>query len=194
MIELLIGKIIQHSPTFITLNVNGVGYGLHMSLQGSQGLLEGQEVSLHTYLSVKEDSLTLFGFQETLEKDLFLKLIEVNGVGPKLAQRLLSESRPEMIVDLVLREDEAGLTKLKGIGKKTAGLLILHLKSKVSEMKLGMQDTLGQANPLVHDAIQALMSLGLKEPGARKAVEKALKTSGSDIDLSKLITEALRHS
>lgn len=194
MIESLTGKIISHTPTFIVLDVNGVGYGLNLSLQASTGLIVGQQLTLHTYLSVKEDSMTLFGFQDLLEKDLFLKLIEVNGIGPKLAQRLLSESTPATIIDLVVREDEAGLTRLKGIGKKTAGLLVLHLKSKLVGLQLSSQSSEAQANPVAHDAIAALMSLGLKDAGARKAVDKALKQLGPDAELSLIITEALRFS
>tara|TARA_B110000483_G_C18193488_1_gene541996 strand:- start:1028 stop:1609 length:582 start_codon:yes stop_codon:yes gene_type:complete len=193
MIEMLTGKILNHSPTLVVLDVLGVGYGIHMSLKGSLGLIVGQQISLHTFLSVKEDSLTLFGFQDPSEKSIFLKLIGVNGIGPKLAQRILSETTPADIVNLVLREDETGLTKLKGVGKKTAGLLILHLKSKVQGLLL--TDNSIPINPILLDAISALCSLGLKEPTAKKAVEKAMKKSDSaKMNLSTIITEALKFS
>ena len=196
MIEFLTGKIARHSPTHVILDVNGVGYGLNMSLQGSTGLTPGQAVSLHTYLSVKEDSMTLFAFQEQLEKDLFLKLIDVTGIGPKLAQRVLSETTPSKIIDLIVKEDELGLTKLKGIGRKTAGLLVLNLKSKLLEVQLNNHSSESLVNPIAADAISALTSLGLKEPSARKAVDKALKMASKDgiseIDLSQLITQALK--
>ncbi len=111
MIEYLLGKLIHKTPTSGVVNVNGIGYGVQMTLRTSSQLTQGSDVELHCFLAVKEDSLTLFGFSTTDEKKVFLLLIEVNGIGPKMAQRLLSECSPNDLVRLVATEDVVGLTK-----------------------------------------------------------------------------------
>ncbi len=193
MIEMLFGRVVDLKPTKVIINANGVGYGAEVTLSCSHQLQKGEDVSLYTYLAVREDALTLFGFLNELEKEMFLLLIEVNGVGPKLAQRILSEISPTDLAERIASENIVALTKLKGIGKKTAELLVLQLKSKLSKWAaLELQGS--PLDQVASEAVMALISLGVKDLTARKAVEKAEKILGENRDIATLITEALRHS
>jgi Holliday junction DNA helicase RuvA len=203
MIEQLTGVVVRHSPTFLVLDVQGVGYGLHVSLPCASAHLLGAKASFPCYLAVREGAMDLYGFSDWTEKEVFLALITVSGIGPKLAQRVLSECTPAQFVDWIGRGNFAALTKLKGVGKKTAELMVLELKSKLARL----QGTLGHlhsdlmaqgelSSPLVspdqEEAFLALVALGLKDLQARKAVEAASKQLGADAELGALIATALR--
>jgi Holliday junction DNA helicase RuvA len=192
MIEYLKGKIIDWQATKLVIDVSGIGYGINVTVPCAASAKLNEDVGLFTYLAVKEDSLTLFGFLGLLEKNIFLELISVNGVGPKMGQRILSEVKPQTLVDLICTENVDGLVKLKGVGKKTAELLVLQLKTKLS--KWAVESGVEMLSPVGSEATQALISLGLKDVAARKAVEKALKGLGEGVEVAELITEALRHS
>ena len=126
MIEILSGILKIKHPTFAVIDCNGVGFGVQISTRTGESLPEiGVQVSLFTHLVVREDSLTLFGFSEIAEKELFLKMIDVNGIGPKMAQRILSSVSPSSFLDMIAREDKNALSKIKGIGKKTVEQLII---------------------------------------------------------------------
>ncbi len=196
MIEMLRGVVAHKTPLCVVLDCQGVGYGVQVTSRcGEMVPGVGQELSLFTHLVVREDSLTLFGFIDPQEKEVFLNMIEVTGVGPKLAQRILSSVDPGDLLSLIAREDHRGLSKIKGIGKKTSELLVLALKDKALALS-----ALGADNkprlllpPTQQEAILALHTLGVKEPTASKAVDAAIASLGPDCDSGKLITEALRH-
>jgi Holliday junction DNA helicase RuvA len=177
------------------IECGGVGYGVNVSARTGDLLpAEGSEVAMLTHLVVREDSLTLYGFLELQEKELFLNLIDVTGIGPKMAQRILSSISPNDLLSLIAMEDSKGLSKIKGIGKKTSELLVLALKDKA----LSISATAGEKSSLAlpfaqQEAILALHALGVKEPVAKKAVEKAVEALGHGADVGKLIAEALRH-
>ena len=194
MIERIRGILLEKHPTLAIVECGGLGYGVNVSARTGETLpAVGQEAILLTWLQVREDGMQLFGFSGPQEKELFLKMIDISGVGPKMAQRILSGVSPADFLGMIAREDHAALSKIKGIGKKTSELLVLGLKDHA----LALGAIAGGASQSLlptaqQEAILALHSLGVKDPGARNAVEKAAKLLGN-VDAAKLIPEALRH-
>ncbi|MDR1759451.1 MAG: Holliday junction branch migration protein RuvA [Fibrobacter sp.] len=194
MIEQLRGILIQKHPTFAVVDCGGVGYGLQITTRTSETLPpEGSEATLMTHLVVREDSMTLFGFAAAGEKELFLQMIEVNGIGPKMAQRILSSVSPQEFLGFIAREDRIQLGKIKGIGKKTAEMLLLALKDKAQLLSLAESAASAPVSSALQEAHLALISLGVKDPAARKAAEKAFEILGKEASASALIPEALKH-
>lgn len=195
MIERIRGILIEKHPTLAIVDCGGVGYGLNISARCGETLPEvGTEVKLLTWLQVREDAMQLFGFSNPQEKELFLRMIDISGIGPKMAQRILSGIAPSDFLGIIAREDLVALSKIKGIGKKTAELLVLELKGHALQLSAlegpGAVATLPSAQ---QEAILALHSLGVKDPGARQAVDKAMQVLGPAADVAKIISEALRH-
>lgn len=195
MIELLHGKVAVKHPTFVVIECAGVGYGVQVSARTGELIPEaGNEITLLTHLIVREDAMILFGFIDEQEKELFLKMIEVNGVGPKMAQRILSSVSPSDLLSMIAREDKASLSKIKGVGKKTVEQLVLSLKDKATALAA----TGDAAETIVlssaeQEAILALHTLGVKDQPAKDAVKKAVEILGTGTDVAKLIPEALKH-
>ena len=195
MIERVRGILVHKTPLMAVVECGGVGYGVNVSARTGERLPnEGSEISLLTHLIVREDSLTLYGFFDVQEKELFLNMIEVNGIGPKMAQRILSSISPNDFLSLIAMENSAGLSKIKGIGKKTSEMLVLALKDKALSISAVAGENSSLAMPYAEqEAVLALHTLGVKDPGAKKAVEKAVEILGKNADSGKLIAEALRH-
>ena len=201
MIERIRGVLVQKSPTFVVVECAGVGYGINISAFTAGKLPEeGAEVTLHTNLVVRDDSMTLFGFADTTEKNLFLMLLEVNGVGPKLAQRILSGSTPADLLNMIASDNKASLGKIKGLGKKTCEQMALTLKEKAANMLQALGDVEGSGITSVGaltgaklEAVLALHTLGVKDPAAEKAVVKAVEVLGDGADAAALIPEALKY-
>lgn len=196
MIEQLRGILVQKHPTSAVIDCGGVGYGVQVSTRTGEALpATGTEVTLYTHLVVREDAFTLFGFIDEQEKELFLQMIEVNGVGPKMAQRILSSVTPGDFLAMISRGDRAALGRIKGIGKKTSEMLVLALKDKAAALS---SVTGGNTTELLpaeeQEAVLALHTLGVKEPAASKAVEKAVEILGKGAGVEKIIPEALRHT
>ncbi len=197
MIEYLSGKLIDKSPTKVILLCGGVGYGALISLTTYEQLpdVEG-EASLFTYLAVREDAMTLFGFSEAAERDMFLLLTGVTGVGPKTAIGMLSGMGAEQLRDQIAAGNSAALTTLPGIGKKSAERIVLELRDKIDTVSGGNlplpADGLGKA-VVRGDTLAALVELGYGRPAAERAIRSALK-NGSDVEKSveTLIKAALR--
>jgi len=193
MIRRLRGILAQKTPLLAIIECGGVGYGVNVSARTGEMLPdEGSELVLLTHLVVREDSMTLYGFLDVQEKELFLNMIDVNGIGPKMAQRILSSVSPHDLLSLIAQEDSAGLSRIKGIGKKTSEMLVLALKDKALAISATASGS-AAASFTEQEAILALHTLGVKDPGAKKAVEKAAEILGKGADSGKLITEALRH-
>lgn len=195
MIERLHGILVESHPTFAVVECAGIGYGVQISARtGERMPPEGTEVTIFTHLVVREDAMELFGFADRQEKELFLQMIEVNGVGPKTAQRILSSISPNDFLSIIARGDKAALNKIKGVGKKTAELFILSLKDKAMALSsVGGGETTALLSKNQGEAVQALHTLGVKDPAAQKAVEKAAEILGEEADVTKLIPEALKH-
>ena len=201
MIERIKGILVEKSPTFVVVDVNGVGYGVNISAYTAGKLPEeGAEVLLYTNLVVREDSMTLFGFADKTEKDIFLMLLDVNGVGPKMAQRILSGVSPADLLNMIASDNKAALSKIKGLGKKTCEQMTLSLKEKAATLlqALGNVDgsgvtSIGTLTGAKMEAVLALHTLGVKDPAAEKAVVKATEILGDSADAAALIPEALKY-
>ena len=192
MIEVLSGILKIKNPTFAVIDCNGGGFGVQISTRKGESLPEiGVQVSLFTHLVVREDSLTLFGFSEMAEKELFLKMIDVNGIGPKMAQRILSSVSPSSFLDMIAREDKNALSKIKGIGKKTVEQLIISLKDKATALQ-ALSET-SSFSSAEQEAFLALQTLGVKESAAKEAIKKAKKNLDREANTATLISEALKH-
>lgn len=197
MIAHLRGTLLRKSTQAVILENGGVGYEVHVPLSTFYALPEtGQEVALHIYTHVREDILALFGFHSALEKSLFLMLISVSGIGPKLAVNILSGIGPEEFLNAVATADSLRLQSIPGVGKKTAERIVLELKEK-AQKSLGEIRTPEVAvehapdRRMLEDAVSALVNLGYPAKVARVAVEKA-GAKGKDQRLEELIKEALR--
>lgn len=188
MIDYLEGILRYKSPTFIVVDVGGVGYKINLSLF-SYNLLppEGNQIKINTYLHFREDGLALYGFLAKEERDFFLLLISISKIGPKSALRMLSRVSSSELKKAIKRGDLTTLTDIPGIGKKTAQRLILELKEKIGEeepLEPGKEE-------LVKDALSALVSLGYTQNEARKAVREVISSSKEEMDLTRVIKEAL---
>ncbi len=201
MIEQIRGKLIQKSPTFVVVDVAGIGYGVNVSAR-TGGMLpeENAEVLLYTNLVVREDSMTLFGFADQAEKDLFLMLLDVNGVGPKMAQRILSGVAPADLLNMIASDNKSALGKIKGLGKKTTEQMVLTLKDRAAAMLQALGNVegsgvtgMGILTGAKMEAVLALHTLGVKDPAAEKAVAKAYENLGDSADAAALIPEALKY-
>ena len=201
MIERIHGILVEKSPTFVVVDVQGVGYGVNISAYTAGKLPEeGAEVTLFTNLVVREDSMTLFGFADKTEKETFLMLLEVNGIGPKLAQRILSGVSPADLLNMVASDNKSALGKIKGLGKKTCEQMVLSLKDKAGTMLQALGNVegsgvtdMGALTGAKLEAVLALHTLGVKDPAAEKAVVKAVEVLGDAADAATLIPEALKY-
>ena len=201
MIERIKGVLAEKSPTFVVVDVNGVGYGVNISAYTAGKLPEeGAEVTLYTNLVVREDSMTLFGFADKTEKNIFLMLLDVNGVGPKMAQRILSGVTPADLLNMIASDNKAALSKIKGLGKKTCEQMTLSLKEKAGALLQAFGDVegsgitgMGTLTGAKMEAVLALHTLGVKDPAAEKAVVKAAEILGDSADAAALIPEALKY-
>ena len=179
------------------IDIAGIGYEVSVPLSTFYALPdETEEVTLHIYTHVKEDALKLFGFYTPLEKDIFLLLISVSGIGPKLSLNILSGIGPEELLGAIARKDAVRLQSIPGVGKKTAERIALELGEKaqliMGDMKPTMpQVVVGADKKVLDDAVSALLNLGYSAKLAKNAVGKA-HSGTEDISLESLIKEALR--
>lgn len=189
MIAFLRGKILEKNENLIVLEVNNIGYEVNISMNTYVSIANQSECELYTFLQVKEDGISLFGFYTKQEKELFLNLITVNGVGPKMAITILSGANLTDIVSAIIAEDSTMLSKVKGVGKKTAERIILELKEKVSgDILSGGNDlSLDLTNSLVNDTLMALVTLGLNKTDAMKRIKANL----SDDDTVETLLEKI---
>lgn len=195
MFAYLKGKLAYKDPTFVIIEINGVGYEVKISLNTYSQIKDQENIHLHTYLQVKEDSHTLFGFFEAQEKDLFLKLISISGVGPSTGLMVLSSLGPDEATNAILTEDVRVIQGVKGIGGKTAQRIILELKDKLGkEVASGdrINIPISSASAIRNEALQALVTLGINKSAAQKSIDKILKEKGSEISLEDLIKMALK--
>lgn len=199
MIASLTGILKYKSPTEILIDVHGIGYTVSIPLSTYEKLGDvGSSICLLTHFHVREDAVQLFGFFSDEERRLFKLLISVSGIGPKIAQSILSGMNVEELKSHLLSGDVTALTAIPGVGKKTAERLILELRDKVGKSISGAEpiSSLGMASTTMHaEALQALTSLGYNLQIAEKSIRLVLKeTEGSIISLEELVKRALRHT
>nr|WP_218952891.1 Holliday junction branch migration protein RuvA [Pseudomonas sp. BMW13] len=192
------GTLAEKQPPHLLLDVNGVGYELEVPMTTLYRLpAQGETVTLHTHLMVREDAHLLYGFYEKRDRELFRELIRLNGVGPKLALALMSGLEVDELVRCVQAQDTAALTKVPGVGKKTAERLLVELKDRFKAWEsipaiapLVVEPQLAQAvSSAENDAVSALISLGYKPQEASRAVAAVKEDGMSSEDL---IRRALR--
>lgn len=186
MIAFLVGKVAVKAEGYALLEVSGVGYRLNMSTSSIAALpAVGDEVLVYTHMHVREDEISLFGFESEAEQSTFERLITVSGIGPKVALSVLSSMSAQAVAAAVAAEDVAALSAVPGIGKKTAQRMILDLKGKLSGMGSTPDATAGSLS----EATQALLGMGISSAEA----EAALKGyQGESADVEALIKHALK--
>ena len=197
MIAHLKGILFKKTTQSIIIDVGGVGYEVSVPLSTFYSLPETDEkVSLQIHTHVKDDSLTLFGFNTSLEKTLFLMLVSVSGIGPKLSVNILSGMGPQDLLGAIAHGDAIRLQAIPGIGKKTAERIALELKDRASKALVEMDISpmplpQGEDRRTMDDALSALMNLGYPPKSAKMAIERA-KSRVKEMTLEDLIREALR--
>lgn len=192
MIGYITGKIISKKPTQSLIDVNGIGYLVNTSINTFEKLEEVNEsTSLYTYLSVKEDSLTLYGFHSISEKELFEILISINGVGPKLAQGVLSGISAEEFKDAIAGNNISRLVAIPGVGKKTAERMMVELRDKIDKVSEGDSTIDSKTFTIKDDAVAALIGLGYNQKTADKIIRTLLEKNPS-LTLENLIKESLK--
>jgi Holliday junction DNA helicase RuvA len=196
MIDYLNGKLVHKDPTYVLLDVGGIGYHVNISLQTYSKIRDEEQLRLLTFLHIKEDAHTLYGFKEAHEKRLFLLLISINGVGPNTGLMILSSLSSEEIEQAILSGDVATIQGVKGIGTKTAQRIILELKDKVGKSTSGETAAplgfLQGGNKIREEALQALITLGFPKAVAEKNLSLVLKKSGGNLSLEELIKASLK--
>jgi holliday junction DNA helicase RuvA len=196
LIAYIKGRLFEKHPNRVIVDVNGVGYDVAVPLSTFYGLGEpGSDIALRIHTHVREDALALYGFATPLEQALFERLIDVSGIGPKLALAVLSGIEPQELIHAIQRADIARLTAIPGVGKKTAERISLELKDRLPKAAVV---TAGAAGPaatgadlLRDDLVSALINLGYHRPLADKAADAALKTQ-PDAGFEHALKHALR--
>ncbi|MFN3802089.1 Holliday junction branch migration protein RuvA [Belliella pelovolcani] len=197
MIAYLKGRLVFKDPTYVIIDINGVGYHVKISLQTYSKIKDEEQIMLLTFLHIKEDAHTLYGFKEEAEKKLFLNLISISGVGPNTGLMILSSLSSEELESAIIQEDFKTIQNVKGVGAKTAQRIVLELKDKVKKDAILDSSTshtgfMTQNNKIKEEALQALITLGFPKATAEKNIVTILKKIGSEISLEDLIKASLK--
>ena len=197
MISYLKGKLVLKEPTHILIDVGGIGYHVNISLSTFSDLKDKEDTLIHTYLHVKEDSHTLYGFSNDSEKHMFMHLISISGIGPSTGLMIQSSLTSAELREAIANEDVKTIQGVKGVGAKTAQRVILELKDKMR--KEGFEDLtkemiLPSRNTIKGEALSALVTLGINKNAAEKSINSILKNSGNTITLEELIKLALKNA
>jgi Holliday junction DNA helicase RuvA len=175
MIAHLQGKLVEKNPTEVIIDCNGVGYHVNISLHTYSLLPNSDAIKLFTYLQIKEDSHTLFGFVEKSEREIFKMLLSVSGIGASIARTMLSSLEPKQIIQAIASGDLATIQSIKGIGSKTAQRVLLDLKDKVLKLYDLDEVSMIQNNTNKDEALSALEVLGFVRKSSERVVEKIVK-------------------
>ena len=199
MIAYLRGKVLTTTAETAILDVNGVGYEVYCSGGAFRKITVGQVAELHTYLQVKEDGMTLFGFESVKEKEIFLKLITVSGVGPKMGIAVLATLSADEFAQVIATADVKRISTVKGLGKKTAEKIVLELHGKISaaevmsasgETPMAVESAPQRLSAMDEEAVSALMGLGFTRTESTQAVKKARDLGASTVE--EVIMKALQ--
>jgi Holliday junction DNA helicase RuvA len=192
MINHISGRLIEKFPTHVIIEANGVGYHLNISLNTFSKIGDSESCKLLAYLSIKEDAHTLYGFIDEAEREIFILLISVNGVGPNTARMMLSSLTPDEVVEAIATGDVGLLQGVKGIGAKTAQRIILDLKDKIDSNTTGESGiNSAERNTKKEEALSALLALGFTKASIEKVLRGILKAQPS-LDVEGLIKAALK--
>lgn len=192
MYAYLEGKFTMKNPAQVYVDINGVGYELNISLNTYTDIQNLEKGKLYTYLQIKEDGHTLYGFFDKEEKEIFIQLISVSGVGAATARMMLSHLKPDEVRKAIVQNNVKLLESVKGIGKKTAERLVLELRDKVNKAATDLTIPATAGNRLQQDALNALVSLGISRPQAETAIQKINHIDPNINNLEELIKKALK--
>lgn len=191
MIAHIQGKLVEKTPTEVVIDCGGVGYQINISLHTYSLLPNSDQIKLFTYLQVKEDAHTLFGFVEKSEREIFKMLLSVSGIGASIARTMLSSFEPKQIIQAIASGDVGTIQSIKGIGNKTAQRVILDLKEKVIKLYDLDEVSMVQNNTNRDEALSALEVLGFVRKSSEKIVEKIIKED-PDASVETIIKRALK--
>jgi Holliday junction DNA helicase RuvA len=192
MIAFVRGDFVFKTPALLHVDVHGVGYELQISLNTYSKIQHLEKGQLYTYFHVREDAQTLFGFYDVAEKEIFIQLISVSGIGASTARMMLSSMRPEEIARAILRGDSGLLETIKGIGKKSAERIILELRDRISKSAAESNIAPLINNSLEQDALNALIALGIAKSVAERALKKVLSGEKEIGRVEDVIKKALK--
>ena len=193
MITHIQGRLVEKTPTEVVIDCNGVGYHVNISLHTFSLIPNEENLKLFTFLQIKEDAHTLYGFVEKQERELFKLLISVSGIGANIARTMLSSLAPQQIIQAIASNDVATVQSIKGIGAKTAQRVILDLKDKVLKVYALDEVSLVSNNTNKEEALSALEVLGFARKMAEKAIEKVVKED-PNASVEHLIKQALNQN
>ena len=192
MYEYIKGRLVEKSPSHAVIEVDGIAYFIHISLNTYENIKDSKETKLYIYFQVREDIQQLFGFSHLTERALFLHLISVPGIGPSTGRVMLSSSRPEELQGAILAGDNKTIQKLKGIGPKTAQRLIVELQDKLKKDDILAGDPLvARVSSTYDEAVAALMMLGFTKNQTEKALRAIVKEEDS-LPVEELVKRALK--
>jgi len=192
MYAYLQGKFTYKSPAQVYVDVNGIGFEVNISLNTYSHILNLEQGKLFTHLQVKEDGHVLYGFFDRQEKEVFVLLIGVSGVGAATARMMLSSLKPVEVGQAILQGNVKLLESVKGIGKKTAERLVLELKDKMGKQSQDAGLSMQMGNSLEQDALNALTALGISRSQAEQSIQKIIRAEPSVLKLEDLIKKALK--
>jgi len=191
MYDYISGKLVFKCPTYVVIDAGGVGYHLNISLNTYSALAD-ERCKLYTWLHVKEDAHTLYGFSEEGERRLFLHLISVSGIGPGTGRMILSSITPSEIQAAIVKGDVPLIQRIKGIGPKTAQRVILELQDKLKKEGPDSLISVPQNNTAREEALSALVMLGFGKNVAEKAIDQLLRSGNENLAVEQIIKIALK--
>lgn len=191
MIAYLKGDFVHKSPAMLHVDVSGVGYEVQISLNTYSKIQNLEKGIIYTSLLIREDAHVLYGFFDLAEKEMFLYLISVSGIGASSARVMLSYMKPDELAKAIITSDTRTLEGIKGIGKKTAERMVLELRDKLSKHPIESNISPLKNNTLHQDALNALMALGINRQAANTALEKTIAVE-SNLSVEELIKKTLR--
>ncbi len=194
MYEYIQGNVIRRQPTHVVVEAGGIGYLLHITLFSYDQITEGKALKIYTWLQVQEDAHRLWGFIEPAERDVFLHLVSVSGIGPNTARLILSGMNPEECRQAILTDNELAFKQVKGVGPKTAKRVIMELKDKILKTS-GDTVTIKPGHSrqqAVEEALAALITLGFVKNQAEKAISQIIRDEGRELPTETLVRMALR--
>lgn len=193
MISYIKGKLVEKSPTEVVIEANGIGYAINISLHTFSSIPEQETIKLYTFLNIKEDAHTLYGFIDKSEKELFKLLISVSGIGPGTARTMLSSIAPDVIIQAIANGDATTIQSAKGVGIKTAQRVIIDLKDKISKIyTIEYQNEVMSSTTNRNEALDALEVLGFIRKSAEKVIDKICKDD-PQATVETLIKKALKN-
>ena len=194
MFDYIQGKVVSRHPTYVVLETGGIGYMLHITLHGYDQIAENGQEKIYTWLQVQEDAHRLWGFKDPAERDVFLHLVSISGIGPNTARLVLSGMTPEECRNAILTDNELAFRQVKGVGPKTAKRVILELKDKILKSGGEVLTTKSgsQRNQAIQEALSALITLGFAKNQSEKALSQIVKEEGGELPTEALVRAALR--